>query len=46
MLLIGCLDGTLRLKEVQMEGKKASDDQTLLNGLKNKYQNFYIEEKI
>lgn len=46
MLLIGCKDGTLRLREVQLEGKKASDDQTLLNGLKNKYDTFSIEEKI
>jgi methionyl-tRNA formyltransferase len=45
MLLVGCQDGTVRLCEVQLEGKKASDDQTLLNGLKNKFKEFQIEEK-
>lgn len=42
MLLVGCQDGIVRLRQVQLEGKKASDDQTLLNGLKNKYQEFKI----
>lgn len=42
MLLVGCKDGCIRLREVQLEGKKASDDQTLLNGLKNKYQEFKL----
>jgi methionyl-tRNA formyltransferase len=35
-LLVGTLDGTLRLLSVQLEGKKICSDQELLNGLKNK----------
>jgi methionyl-tRNA formyltransferase len=31
-LLVGCLDGALRLKHVQLEGKKAGLDTELLNG--------------
>jgi methionyl-tRNA formyltransferase len=33
-LIVGCIDGTLRLNEVQLEGKKASSDRELLNGIK------------
>lgn len=33
-LVVGCLDGSLRLTQVQLEGKKASTDRDLLNGLK------------
>lgn len=33
-ILVGCLDGTLRLSEVQLEGKKRSTDTVLLNGIK------------
>jgi methionyl-tRNA formyltransferase len=33
-LVVGCLDGTLRLLEVQLEGKKACSDRELLNGIK------------
>ena len=33
-LVIGCLDGSLRLSEVQLEGKKACSDRELLNGIK------------
>lgn len=33
-LVVGCLDGSLRLIEVQLEGKKASTDRELLNGIK------------
>ncbi|MBA2404950.1 MAG: methionyl-tRNA formyltransferase [Bdellovibrionales bacterium] len=34
-LIVGCLDGSLRLSEIQLEGKKACTDRELLNGLKN-----------
>lgn len=34
MLEIGCLDGSLRLIEVQLEGKKRCSDSELLNGLR------------
>lgn len=34
-LVIGCLDGSLRLTKVQLEGKKACSDRELLNGIKN-----------
>jgi methionyl-tRNA formyltransferase len=33
-LIVGCLDGSLRLSEIQLEGKKACTDKELLNGLK------------
>ena len=33
-LVVGCLDGSLRLSEVQLEGKKACSDRELLNGIK------------
>jgi methionyl-tRNA formyltransferase len=33
-LIVGCVDGTLRLSEVQLEGKKACTDKELLNGIK------------
>jgi methionyl-tRNA formyltransferase len=33
-LVVGCLDGSLRLSEVQLEGKKACTDRELLNGIK------------
>lgn len=42
-LLVGCTDGTLRLKSVQLEGKKRCSDFELLNGLKNKTTSFQIE---
>lgn len=35
-LAIGCIDGTIRLSRVQLEGKKICSDTELLNGLKNK----------
>lgn len=34
-LIVGCLDGTLRLSEVQLEGKKSCSDRELLNGIKS-----------
>jgi len=37
-LLVGCSDGALRLREIQLEGKKISGDQELVVALKNKYQ--------
>lgn len=33
-LIVGCADGTLRLSEIQLEGKKACTDRELLNGIK------------
>lgn len=33
-LVVGCLDGSLRLTQVQLEGKKACTDRELLNGIK------------
>lgn len=42
-LLVGCTDGTLRLKTIQLEGKKRCTDFELLNGLKNKTTSFSIE---
>lgn len=33
-LIVGCTDGTLRLAEIQLEGKKPSSDRELLNGIK------------
>lgn len=33
-LVVGCLDGSLRLLEVQLEGKKPCSDRELLNGIK------------
>ena len=33
-LVVGCLDGSVRLAEVQLEGKKPCTDRELLNGIK------------
>ncbi len=33
-LIVGCLNGSLRLSEIQLEGKKACSDRELLNGIK------------
>ena len=44
-LLVGCLDSTLRLSEVQLEGKKRSTDIDLLNGLKNSQEIFEVNPK-
>jgi methionyl-tRNA formyltransferase len=33
-LVVGCLDGTVRLLEIQLEGKKSCSDRELLNGIK------------
>ena len=41
-LLVGCIDGTLRLIDVQLEGKKRCTDTSLLNGLKNSTNEFII----
>lgn len=41
-MLIGCVDSTIRLKRVQLEGKKACSDSELLNGLKNNLNEFVI----
>ena len=37
-LVVGCLDGSLRLIEVQLEGKKACSDKELLNGIKSEIE--------
>lgn len=37
-LVTGCLDGSLRLTRVQLEGKKACSDRELLNGIKSEIQ--------
>lgn len=37
-LVVGCLDGTLHLARVQLEGKKAGSDKELLNGIKTEIQ--------
>jgi methionyl-tRNA formyltransferase len=34
-LVVGCLDGALRLSLVQLEGKKPCSDRELLNGIKS-----------
>lgn len=34
-LIVGCLDGALRLSEIQLEGKKPCSDRELLNGIKS-----------
>ncbi len=34
-LVVGCMNGTLRLSEVQLEGKKIGSDKELLNGIKH-----------
>ena len=41
-LVIGCKDSTLRLVDVQLEGKKRCTDSSLLNGLKNSTTEFTI----
>lgn len=41
-LLIGCSNGTLRLIDVQLEGKKRCSDSSLLNGLRNSTSEFTI----
>lgn len=33
-LVVGCLDGSVRLSTIQLEGKKACSDRELLNGIK------------
>ncbi len=41
-LRIGCREGSLRLKRVQLEGKKAASDVEVLRGLKNKFGHFEL----
>lgn len=41
-LLIGCKDGTLRLTDIQMEGKKRATDSSLINGMQNSTKDFQI----
>lgn len=44
-LVIGCLDGSLHLSHIQLEGKKACSDRELLNGLKGDIVITSIDEK-
>jgi methionyl-tRNA formyltransferase len=37
-LVVGCLNGSLRLIEVQLEGKKPCSDKELLNGIKSEIE--------
>ena len=41
-ILVGCLDCTVRLPNIQLEGKKPSSDTNLLNGLINKINEIEI----
>ncbi|ATH09421.1 methionyl-tRNA formyltransferase [Halobacteriovorax marinus] len=41
-ILIGCSNGTLRLSDVQIEGKKRCSDTSLINGMKNSTTDFTI----
>ncbi|OUR92915.1 methionyl-tRNA formyltransferase [Halobacteriovorax marinus] len=41
-ILVGCLDGTLRLTDIQLEGKKRATDTSLINGMKNSTSEFQI----
>ncbi len=41
-LLIGCKDGTLRLTDIQIEGKKRASDSSLINGMQNSTKEFKI----
>jgi methionyl-tRNA formyltransferase len=43
-LLVGCKEGSLHLRNVQLDGKKATDDKHFLNGMKNKFSTFEITE--
>ncbi len=44
ILLIGCQEGSLHLSQVQLEGKKATSDADLINGLKNKFDHFVLSD--
>jgi len=39
---IGCLNGSIRLLSIQLEGKKITSDTELLNGLKNSNETLFI----
>jgi methionyl-tRNA formyltransferase len=41
-LIVGCVDGSIRLTDVQLEGKKRCTDTSLLNGMKNSTNEFQI----
>ena len=41
-LVIGCKDGSLRLKDIQIEGKKRCTDSSLINGMQNSTNEFKI----
>lgn len=41
-ILVGCKDSVVRLKTIQLEGKKACSDIDAVNGLTNKYDSFEI----
>ena len=44
-LLVGTKTGSIRLVQVQLEGKKKCSDKDLLNGLKNKIKKFKLTEQ-
>lgn len=46
LLEVGLIDQSIRLASVQLEGKKRSSDQEVLNGLKNKHSHFSITEQL
>lgn len=43
-LNIGCLNGSARLKKIQLEGKKTTSDTDLLNGIKDKLLTRYSND--
>ncbi|MDD0854760.1 methionyl-tRNA formyltransferase [Halobacteriovorax sp. GB3] len=44
--VVGCKDCAIRLKFIQLEGKKAGDDKTLLNGLQNSKEILIINPEV
>lgn len=43
--LVGCLQGSIRLEEVQLEGKKVLTDSDFINGVKSQGWEFVINKK-
>ena len=44
-LVVGTIDGSIRLKTVQLDGKKPISDSEYINGAKNKFPEFIITSK-
>lgn len=44
-LHIGLKDASIRAFEIQLEGKKRSEDKQVINGLKNKFTEFYLTQR-